>query len=299
MANFYAKLLEILAPDFLLHHALYGSVVVGVVCPLVGVYFLLRRLVFWGVALPQVSTAGIAFAFLLQGLGLNLLAGSEAQEKHLAIIGSVLFTVGAIVVLVLLDRRGTGATEGRLGALYAVAAALSILFVAWNAQGETEMLGLLKGEIVSISERDFHAMLYTFAGIAACFLVFQREFLLVSYDRDMAVTLGRHVLVWDMLLYGLIGLTISLGVMAAGPLVIFGFLVIPPMAALPWARGMLSLSLLSSALGGLGALAGFYVSYVYDVPLGPVVVCVAAALLLISNGLKWAVGLAGRAAKAR
>ena len=279
----WAKLVEILQPDFLLSHALYGSVVVGLVCPLVGVYFLLRRLVFWGVALPEVSAAGIACAFLLQGLGYNILAGSELQERHMAIVGSVLFTVGAILALAYLDRRGKGVTEGRVGALYAVAAALSILFVAWNAAGETEMLGLLKGEIVTISDSDFHAMLVTFAATAGCFLVFQREFLLVSYDRDMAVTLGRRVFVWDTLLYLLIGLVISLGVMTAGPLVIFGFLVIPPMAALPWARGMMSFSLLASLFGGVSAFAGFYLSYVYDLPLGPVIVCLAALVLLVST----------------
>jgi len=279
------KLVEILSPGFLLHHALYGSVVVGLVCPLVGVYFLLRRLVFWGVALPEVSTAGISAAFLLQGLGYNILAGGEAQERHLAIVGSLLFTIGAILALVYLDRRGKGAAEGRIGALYAVSAALAILFVAWNAAGETEMLGLLKGEIVTISESDFRAMLIAFGATAACFLVFQEEFLLVSYDRDMAVTLGRRVLLWDAFLYLLIGLVISLGVMTVGPLVIFGFLVIPPMAAHPWARGMLSFSLLASLLGGASAFGGFYLSYVYDLPLGPVVVCVAAGVLALSTAL--------------
>ena len=55
---------EILSPNFLLRDALIGSVLVGLVCPLVGVYFVLRRMIFLGVALPQVSAAGIAFSFL-------------------------------------------------------------------------------------------------------------------------------------------------------------------------------------------------------------------------------------------
>lgn len=279
----FSALIEILRPDFLLHHAVYGSIVVGFVVPLVGAYFLLRRLVFWGVALPEVSAAGIAFAFLLQGLGFNLLAGSEAQEKHLAIIGSIVFTLAAILILAWLDRRGKGVSEGRIGTLYAAAAAAAILFVAWNAQGETEMLGLLKGEIVSLSEADFHAILWVFGGITALLFLFQREFLLVSYDRDMAVTLGRNVFWWDMLLYLIVGVTISLGVMTVGPMVIFCFLVIPPMAALPWARGILSFSLLASLFGGVSAFAGFYVSYVYDVPLGPVIVGVACAVLALSS----------------
>lgn len=280
---------EMLRPDFLLHHALWGSVVVGFVCPLVGVYFVLRRLVFWGVALPQVSAAGIAFAFMLQGLGLNILAGNESQEKHLAIAGAVVFTVGTILVLAALERRGAGLSEGRIGALYALAWAASILFVAWNAAGETEMLGLLKGEIVSISEADFHAMLDIFGALAACMFLFQREFTLVSYDRDMAVTLGRNVLAWDLLLYLIIGVAISLGVMTVGPLVIFGFLVIPPLAALPWSRGMASFSILASLLGGFSAFAGFYLSYTRDLPLGPVVVCVSCAVYLLSAGARLAV----------
>ena len=292
-----SAILELLKPDFLLHHAVYGSAVVGFVCPLVGVYFLLRRLVFWGVALPQVSTAGIAFAFLLQGLGLTILAGHEGQEKHLAIIGAVVFTAVTILILAYYERKGHGLGEGRIGALYAIAWAASILFVAWNAQGETEMLGLLKGEIVSISEQDFHAMLNTFAVVAGALFLFQREFTLVSYDRDMAVTLGRSAGFWDLLLYLIVGVTISLGVMTVGPLVIFGLLVIPPMAALPWAGGMLSFSLLASAIGGVSSFAGFYVSYTRDLPLGPVIVGAAFAIYLLSQLVQLARSAVARASR--
>ena len=279
-----------LRPDFLLHHALYGSVVVGFVCPLVGVYFVLRRLIFWGVALPQVSAAGIAFAFMLQGFGFALFAGGETGEKHLAILGSVVFTVGAILALTYLEQRTQqGLSEGRVGTLYALAAAASILFVAWNAQGETEMLSLLKGEIVTISESDFHAMLDILLAVCAAMFLFQREFLLVSYDRDMAVTLGRRVAVWDGLLYLLIGVTISLGVMTVGPLVIFGLLVVPPMIALPWARGMKSLSVAASLAGGLSAFAGFYFSYRFDLPLGPLIVVALGFLYALSSLARLAV----------
>jgi len=281
------ELLAMLKPDFLLHHALYGSVVVGFVCPLVGVYFVLRRLIFWGVALPQVSAAGIAFAFMLQGFGVALFAGGEAGEKHLAILGSVVFTVGAILALTYMEQRfPQGLSEGRVGTLYALAAAASILFVAWNAQGETEMLSLLKGEIVTISESDFHAMLDILLGVCAAMFLFQREFLLVSYDRDMAVTLGRSVPVWDGLLYLLIGVTISLGVMTVGPLVIFGLLVVPAMIALPWARGMTALSVLASLAGGVSSFAGFYFSYRFDLPLGPLIVAALGALFAVTSLLR-------------
>jgi ABC-type Mn2+/Zn2+ transport system permease subunit len=224
---------------------------------------------------------------MLQGLGLDFLSGVEGHEQHLAIAGAIVFTLGAILALAALERRGTGPAEGRIGVLYALAGATAILFVAWNAAGETEMLGLLKGEIVAISETDFHAMLNVFAAAAASMLLFQREFTVVSYDRDLAVTLGRSVLFWDLLLYLIIGLTVSLGVMTVGPLVIFGMLVIPPMAALPWAGGMRSFSILASLIGGVSGFAGFYLSFTRDLPLGPVIVCVACGTYALSSAARW------------
>ena len=56
-------------------------------------------------------------------------------------------------------------------------------------------------------------------------------FLVVSFDRDMAVTLKKNVVFWDLFLFVLIGLTISIAVLSVGPMVTFGFLLIPPLIA--------------------------------------------------------------------
>src|SRR2546422_442998 len=100
-----------LSPDFLLRHALYASVAIGFVCPLVGVYLVLRRLVFLGIALPQISAAGIAFAYLLHTVGVHLYPHQE-EEQPMALTGSILFVVAALIVLATLERRGRGMVEG-------------------------------------------------------------------------------------------------------------------------------------------------------------------------------------------
>ena len=56
---------QILSPDFLLRNSVYTSVLIGFACPLVGVFLVLRRLVFMGVALPQISSTGVAIALSL------------------------------------------------------------------------------------------------------------------------------------------------------------------------------------------------------------------------------------------
>ena len=56
---------QILSFDFLLRNSVYTSVLIGFACPLVGVFLVLRRLVFVGVALPQISSTGVALSLSL------------------------------------------------------------------------------------------------------------------------------------------------------------------------------------------------------------------------------------------
>ncbi len=277
-------LLEMFSPEFLLRHALYASVVIGFVCPLVGVYLVLRRLVFLGVALPQISAAGIAFAYLLHTLGFHLFPHEE-EEHLMALTGSVLFAVVALVVLAALERRGRGVVEGRVGVAYAAAAAGSILFVAANPYGESTLLSLLRGEVLGVSLSQFWATIGVYGGIALSMLLLQKEFTFVSFGRDMATTLGKHVVAWDLCLYLIIGLAIAFGVMTVGPLLVFGFLVVPPLAARQITSGMWPFSLVASLVGGISALVGFYLSLRWDLPLGPTDVAVACVILgLITLG---------------
>jgi ABC-type Mn2+/Zn2+ transport system permease subunit len=262
-------ILEIFDPAFLSRNSVYISLLVGFVVPLVGVYLVLRRVVFLGVALPQVSSCGIAFAFALQGWGWIPHAHDSAQERAIALAGSIVFTIGTILVLSVLERRGRGLIEGRTGLVYVMAGAWSILLLVKNPFGQHGMLELLRGEIIAVSNVDLLLTGGTFLPVVAGLVLFQKEFLLVSYDRDMAVTLKKQVMFWDSMLFAFIGLTISVSVMSVGPLVAFGFLLLPPLIAYQFARNTMQFLWLSSVIGGIAAVAGFAVAYAQDLPVGP------------------------------
>ena len=257
-------------PDFLLRYAVYTNLLVGLGCPLVGVFLVLRRLIFMGVALPQISSTGVAVALSLPlWMGWEHAAHQGEREHGFAIIGSVVASVLAILVLAFLERRHRGLSEGRLGTAYAVATAVSILLLSKNAIAELGWLDLLKGEIIAISGVDLTATLATFCLVLVTLWVFHKELLLVSFDRAMAVTLRKNVVVWDLVLYLLIGLTVSSAVLSVGPLVAFGFLVIPVLTARVLAANMRQFFVFSSLIGGATALVGFCVAYRFDFPVGP------------------------------
>lgn len=274
---------EILDPNFLLHDALVGSVLVGFVCPLIGVYFVLRRMIFLGVALPQLSAAGIAFAFLAYRTVVGVHAHEEPSERALAMAGSFAFTLAGLLVLAALERRGRETVEARIGTTYALAASATILFLAADPYGEAHLVNLLKGDITTTRGGHVAILTVVYGAVVLALLAFRKELLLVSFDRDLATVFGRRVALWDGLLYLLIGVTISLGVMTAGPLVTFGLLVVPPLTARLLVRRMLTFSVAAAALGAAAAFAGFWAAYRWDLPLGPTQVAVACAGLMAAG----------------
>jgi ABC-type Mn2+/Zn2+ transport system permease subunit len=278
-----STLAEILSSNFLLRDALIGSVLVGLVCPLVGVYFVLRRMIFLGVALPQLSAAGIAFSFVGYRLAVGMHEHGNVSERSLAVLGSLAFTLGGLLVLTAFERRGRETVEARIGVTYAIAAALTILFLALDPHGDAEMVNLLKGDILATTRTSLTLLTGVLGAVVVVLFAFRKEFLLVSFDRDLAIVFGKRVGLWDGLLYLTIGATISLGVMTAGPLVTFGFLVVPPLTARLVTRRMLSFSLVAAAIGGAAAFGGFYCAYRMDLPLGPAEVALASLALVVAG----------------
>ncbi|MEW6747890.1 MAG: metal ABC transporter permease [Planctomycetota bacterium] len=265
----------------------FGALVVGAVSPLLGVFFILRRMVFLGIAVPQFAAAGIALGFLVMHQWNCTLApylGGEVDVEgsfcyHLFF--ATLFTFLSLLVLVWLGRRGSGSPEGRIAGGYVVAAAATILFLSESSLGTSHVDVLLKGDVIVISEVGLTAILGFFGLALLVLLLLRRDFLLVAYDRELAVSQGKRVVAWDISLYLLVGSAISVGVLTVGPLVVFGLMVLPPLAARLIAFNMVSFYAFSSLLGVFTSFLGFILALELDWPLGPTAVVTAFLLLFL------------------
>jgi ABC-type Mn2+/Zn2+ transport system permease subunit len=60
-----------------------------------------------------------------------------------------------------------------------------------------------------------------------------------------------------------------MAVLSVGPLIAFGFLLIPALTAHQYARNMRQFTMLASLIGGATAFFGFWIAYRWDLPVGP------------------------------
>jgi ABC-type Mn2+/Zn2+ transport system permease subunit len=269
----------------LFREALYGALVIAVACSVLGVYVVLRRIVFVGAALAQLSSAGIALALWLSGLGVL------AWLTHSPIIVSLLVTLAGVLFFGAGGGRGRIPPDATIGVTYAVAAALGILLISKAATGEAHDI-FLEGNILGITRRDTLVLAAVSVPVLLVHLVFFKEFLFVSFDRETARTLGYRVRFWDLLLYLTLGLVIAFAMQFAGVMLVFNFLVLPAVTALLLSRSMSGTFGWAIASALLASVTGFALSVSFDLPTGPAIIAMSGAIASIA----WIVRrLSGRA----
>lgn len=277
-----SKLLEMLGLDFM-RQVLLGTGIVAVLCGYLGVFIVLRRAVFLGAALAQVSSLGVALALLVAGLGGAALHG---HSPVWALPVALLLTVGAASAMALQQRERRVPRETFIGVTYAGAGALSVLAVALSAGGEAHVMNLLFGNVLTISTPAVVGLAVLALLVGLLHTLFFKQFLLVSFDPEMGAALGYRVRGWDVLLFSSIAVTIALAIRAAGALVVFSLLVLPATVALLLGRSVRAVVCVAVGVALVSAWGGIGLSYVFDLPTGPCVVVVGVVF--------WGLGQLGR-----
>jgi zinc transport system permease protein len=257
--------------------------ITGAMCAVLGVYVVLRRVVFVGAALTQISGVGIALSFWL---GAVLGAGDPHAAGHPIWADPLLYSLAASVLGALFFslNRGTRRvpSETIVGLGWVLSAALLLLILSSEriAQETHEVDDLLYGSAVLAGAGEVQRLAAVAGAILAVHVLFFKELLFVTYDAEMARTLGYRTALWDALLYVTIGVGISFAVRTVGMLPAFGFLAIPSSAALLVARRISVVMPLAVIFAVLGGALGFYAAFTMELPTGPAVVAVSALFLI-------------------
>ena len=261
----HASVAKVFGLDFM-QRALVAGLAVGLVGAYLGVFVVLRRVVFVGMALAQFSSAGVALGLLL---GLAPLLGS---------VGMML--VGVLLLSLRWSPRKVR-QDTVVGLGYVLASAATLLLLAKSPRGETQLLELLSGNIITVTQTD---TLITLGALAVVFILhrlFAKELLFVSFDPDTAQAAGYPTRLWEMLLTLSIGVAIAFSIRAVGILLTFGTLIIPAVSALLLTRRISHTFVLAALFGAIPIPVGLYLSFIWDFSPGALIVALSAVLLAI------------------
>jgi manganese/iron transport system permease protein len=259
-------LLEPLQYSFMLR-AFTASLMVGVLCAVMGTYVVLRGMAFMGDALAHAILPGVAIAYLLHG---NLLVGALAAAIVIAL------SIGVF------SRQGTIKEDTAIGILFAAALSLGVALISSIKTYAVDLSHILFGNVLGVSTAD----LWLTGGLGVLilltvFLLF-KPFLVISFDPVLAATMRLPAELLRMLMLVLLALTVVVSLQTVGVGLAAAMLVTPAATAYLLTRRLVPMMLISALLGALSSVIGLYLSYYIDVVSGAAIVLTATFFFMLA-----------------
>ncbi len=252
---------------------LVAALVLIILHAYLGIHIIARGVIFVDLALAQVAALGFTSATLM-GFEPGSLAG------YLLSVTATL--IGAAILSVSRIKHEYVTQEALIGAVFVTASAVTILLAAQAPRGSEHVEELLTGTLLWVTWGEIWQTAIIYAVIGGIHWLLREKFLTISLKPREAAAKGWRLRWWDFVFYGLFGVVVTSSVGIAGVLVVFSFLVIPAVIAFMFARKRGQLLAVAWAVGIVATVLGLFASFQFDLPTGPVIVCVFALSLLIA-----------------
>jgi manganese/iron transport system permease protein len=246
--------------------ALWASLVVGIVCPFLGTYVVLRGMAFLGDALAHIVLPGVVIAFML---GWPLVAGALLAGILAALL------IGAI------SRGGELRDDASIGVIFAGAFALGVALISVRGSYAVDLAHILFGNILGVSTLDLAMMTALAAIVFISVFAFYKEFLVLSFDLNLAATLRLPVTFLQNLLLVLLAIVIVISLQAVGITLVLAMLVTPASTAYLLTRRLHSMMAIGAAIGALCSVSGLLISYHLNIASGPAIVLVTTVVFVL------------------
>lgn len=251
------------------------SGVAGAVLGYLGVYIVLRRMVFVAAALAQTAGLGVALAFWVHLYVGHTLA---AADPRLWAIVLTLF----VTWLLSFENPKLISREGLLALAYLLGGGGALLVGSKITQEAHDIQAILFGTGVLVGPDDVAWVFGAGAVILAVQLWGRRGFLFASLDPEGARVRGLPVSALDAVLMISIALLVSIATHALGALPVFAFSVLPALAAVTLSRSPGAALAIATTLGLVSGVGGYLLAFFAQLPVGASQTCLAGALVVLA-----------------
>ncbi len=250
-----------------MQRALAAGLLMGALCPLLGVFVVIRRMSFFGDAIAHSAFTGIA---------LGLLLGVEPG------LAAVVFAIVVALGMGFLQARSRIPSDTIIGVFFSGAAALGILLIGLLQGYRTNLFAYLFGDILTIGWPDLRMTALLLVGVAGVIAALWRPLLQVALNRDLAAVQGVSVPAMEYTLMVLLAVTVAVSIKLVGILLVTALLIIPAAAARNVSGSVRQMCVLAVVFGEVAACAGLFGSYGLNTASGPTIVMASIALFIAS-----------------
>ncbi len=260
-----------------LQNALITSIMVGIICGVIGSFIIMRGMALMGDAISHAVLPGVAISYML---GINYF------------YGAVFFGIVTAVGIGVVSQNSRIKSDSAIGIVFSAFFALGVILIS-KAQTATDLTQILFGSVLSVRPSDMIMTLIISVIVLLVVFLFYKELLISTFDATMAAAYG---LPTKWIHYGimvLLTLTTVASLQTVGVILVVAMLITPASTAYLLTNKFSMMITLAAFFGALSSVIGLYISSEYNLESGAVIVLVATILFLLAfifspkHGVLW------------
>jgi zinc transport system permease protein len=254
-----------------MQRALVAGIIIAMVCPLIGIFLVLRRLSLIGDTLAHTSLVGVAVG-VLSGFNVTIVA--------------LLTTILAALGIEKLRKNYKHYSELAIAIMMATGVSLAIFLISFYKGNMGNFSSFLFGSIVAVSPGDLMMIVLIGLMVIAVIYRFFHELFYITLDNDGAHLSGINVERINFIFILMIAITISIALRIVGVLLISSLMVLPVAAALKVAQSFRQASIYAIIYSVSSTVIGLIMSYYLDTAPGGTIILTSVILLLSTLMIK-------------
>ncbi|MEY3471176.1 MAG: hypothetical protein RLZZ223_526 [Candidatus Parcubacteria bacterium] len=239
--------------------ALIAGLFLGVLCAILGVFLVLRKMSLIGDGLAHISFGAIAIG-LLFGI--------------YPFIVAIPLVILASLIIYALTRNHIIEGDAIIGILASLGLSTGVILSSISTGFNIDIFSYLFGNILSITQSELIFVIIGSTIIISIIVLFYQEFMYISFNPEQAKISGLSVTILDIIFSILTALTVIMSIKLAGALLVSALIILPASSSLQISRSFRTTILISIIIAILSIILGIIVSFIINIPTGATVVVI-------------------------
>ena len=259
-------IIEMMSHTFLQRAVLVGTLV-SLCAALLGVSLVLKRYSMIGDGLSHVGfgilTIAAAFGF--------------SSPLYIAIPGVIIFAI----ILLKIGNSSKIKSDSAIALISSSALAIGVAVTSLTTGMNTDVCNFMFGSILAMSKSDVYLSIGVSLIVAILFVIYYRKLFIITFDEDFAKASGLKVNKYTNLIAILTAVTIVVGMRLMGTMLISSIIIFPSLTSMRLFKSFKKVVICSGIISVVAFLIGIYLSYIYSISTGAMIVLVNLVIFII------------------
>jgi zinc transport system permease protein len=262
------ELSSILNYEFV-QRAFLAGIFIAAIASILGVFLVLRRFSLIGDGLAHITFGSVAVVMLI-----------GVSPAYITLAALPLVMLSSLAILKLTQSRHIQG-DAAIGIVSSIGIATGIILVSLSKGYNIDLFSYLFGNILTVTQVELLFSFIVFLIVIATVIIFYDDLLAVTFDEELARTMGVKTKRINMILFLLTAITAVLAMKVAGIMLVSAMLIIPPLTALQLSFSF-RMTIFSSVLFSvLSVICGLFLAFLLNLPAGGTIVLLNIGFLLL------------------